>query len=208
MMYKKYISQFLATVLLFSFFGSSFSMNMARPYEFLFQAERKPDYTMQLTTLGEFSFGCAKGYNEEGCDVNILRIWNADQNSLKMLDGFEDSTAIGQKRIQVNANDDGTRGHFLVDGDLSMNGFSLSGRWALPKGFVIRAHVPFYFAKLKCVNWLNQTEDITSDDARTKTYLTDDLFSNVSTIFLVCVHAEHLKKSPCSAPQVQHLVIF
>jgi len=153
-MYKKY-SRSLAAVALLFFCNSIFSMNMARPYEFLFQAERKPDYRMQITTLGEFSFGQAKGYNEDGCDVNILRIYNPDQNALKMLDGFADSTAIGQKRIQVNANDDGVRGHYLVCGDLSMQGLSISGRWALPYHLAIRAHMPFYFAQLKNVSWIN-----------------------------------------------------
>jgi len=157
-------------------------MNIAHPQQFLFQAERNPDYRMQLTTLGEFSVSCAKGYDECGCDVNVLRIWNPDQNALKMLDGFADETAIGQKRIQVGANDDGVRGHYLVCGDLSMNGLSLSGRWALPKGFAIRAHMPFYFSKLKNVRWQNQTQDITADDARTKAYLTDDLFAHACTL--------------------------
>jgi len=180
-MYKKN-SISLAAVALLLFSNFCFSMNMVRPYEFLFQAERKPDYKMQVTTLGEFSFGHAKGYDENGCDVNILRIYNPDQNALKMLDGFDDTTAIGQKRIQVNANDDGKRGHYLVCGDLSMQGLSFSGRWALPKHFSVRAHIPFYFAKLKSVSWMNQTEDITVDDARVRNYLTDDFFANVCTL--------------------------
>jgi len=137
---------------------------------------------MQVVGLGQASVSDAKSFDENGCRVNVLRIWDEDQNSLKMLDGFADSSAIGQRRILVNANDDGVRGHYLVDGDLSAHGFALSGRWSLPKGFSIATHFPFYFMRLQNVSWCEQTKDITADDARTKEYLTNDFFTNVCTL--------------------------
>ena len=35
-----------------------------------------------------------------------------------MLDGFESDSVIGQKRVAIDADDDGQRGHFIVGGDL------------------------------------------------------------------------------------------
>lgn len=158
---------------------ASSAMNLVHPYETIIRAEHTPFYSMQLIGLGQFSVGKAKGYNENGCSVNVLNIWNADQDALKMLDGFADDTAIGQRRILVNANDDGVRGHYLVHGDLSACAFALSGRWALPHFFALSAHLPLYHMKLSNVSWCNQTKDITADDARTRQYLTDDFFKNV-----------------------------
>lgn len=176
-MYKK-ITMLLAILSLFVA-NISFGMNLTRPYDSLVRAERKDDCTFQLKLLGQGSFSCAKGFDEDGCKVNILRIWNEDQNALKMLDGFDPATAIGQTRVHVSANDDGARGHFLVDGDLSAHGLAFSSRWCLPQNFSFVAHIPFYFMNMKNVAWSEQTQEVTADDYRTKQYLTDDFFANV-----------------------------
>lgn len=180
MMYKKLMTLLAGLLLLFAS-GTAFSMNMTRPYNSLIRAETSPGYRMQVVGLGQASVSDAKGFDEDGCRVNVLRIWNGDQNALKMLDGFSDDSLIGQRRILVGANDDGARGHYLVDGDLSAQGFALSGWWSLPKGFSVATYFPFYFMRLQKVNWCEQTKDITSDDARTKEYLTNDFFNNVCT---------------------------
>ncbi len=180
-MYKKLLAR--SWVLGIVFIAQSVAaMNLIHPYETIIRAEHTPFYSMQVIGLGQFSLGKAKGYDECGCRVHPLRIWNADQDAIKMLDGFSDDTAIGQRRILVNANDDGVRGHYIVDGDFSAAGFALSGRWALPHSFAIAAHFPFYHMKLSNVSWCNETKDITADDARTRKYLTDDFFNNVYTL--------------------------
>ncbi|MCK5632966.1 hypothetical protein KAH94_04405 [bacterium] len=178
MIHKKYTNRLFAALLIFTC-SSSFSMNITRPYNFFARAEHLDDYRMQLFVFGQGSFSCAKGFNDDGCQVNILRIWNDDQNALKMLEGFPVESDIGQTRIRIDANDDGVRGHFLVDGDLSAHGLAFSARWSLPEHLSIVTHVPLYFMRLKNVCWQEQTKDITASDARTKTYLTNDFFKNV-----------------------------
>lgn len=178
-MYNKQLFTRCLTMGLLAVSSGASAMNLTHPYETIIFADHTPFYSMQVIGLGQFSAGKAKGYNEEGCRVNPLRIWNADQDALKMLDGFDNNTAIGQRRILVNANDDGVRGHYLVSGDFSVSSFALSGRWALPHHFAIAAHFPFYHMKLSNVCWSEQTKDITADDARTKQYLTNELSKNV-----------------------------
>ncbi len=178
-MYKKYTARFVAVFFLSIYGCCVFAMNITRPYDPFVRAETKPGYRMQVSALGQASFGSAKGYNEDGCKVNILRIWNTDQNALKMLDGFDENSKIGQMRVRVGANDDGVRGHFLVDGNFSAYGFALSSQWALPAHFSVALHLPFYFMRLKNVRWTEQTKNVTADDARTKQYLTNDFFANV-----------------------------
>jgi len=180
-MYKRYATRFL--IISFFIFGQAAqAMNMILPRHAWVKAERRPEYMMQLSCLGQFSFGEAKAYNEDGCSVNVLRMFDADQNALKMLDGFDSETDIGQRRIRIGANDDGVRGHFLVNGDLNAHGLAFSGRWSLPYNFSFAVHVPFYFMSLKNVCWQDQTQNFTADDARTKEHLTDSFFANVAEL--------------------------
>lgn len=177
-MYKKIVTRF--TIISFLVLTTIVEgMNITRPYESLIRAEYCSNSCFDVAAIVHASFSDAKGFNEDGCKVNVLRIWDEQQDALKMLDGFAAETEIGQRRVLVNTNDDGVRGHFLVDGDLSAYGFSLVGRWLLPKNFSVVTYIPFYFMQLKGVTWQDQTRNITADDARTKEYLTNDFFANV-----------------------------
>ena len=175
--------------LLFLFCTNSFGMNVFRPHDFFLQMEQQEKRGWQFTLFGQASVGDAKGYDEEGCSVNMLRIWNADQNSLKMLDGFDDTTEIGQLRIRVAANDDGVRGHFLTCGDMSWYGGALTARWGLPQDLSIFVSLPFYHQEVNDVVWTEQTKDVTADDARVKQYLTNDFFNNVTSLGGPCLQA-------------------
>jgi len=168
-------------VFLLSIATTGYSMNLTQPYDPFVQQERTKGYRLQFSVLGQGSFSSAKGYDEDGCRVNVLRIWNSDQNALKMLDGFDSDTKIGQMRVRVGANDDGVRGHFTVCGDYKKHGVSFSGRWRFHEDFSIVAHVPVWHDSLKNVLWSEQTKDLTADDIRTKQYLTDNFFDNVCT---------------------------
>jgi hypothetical protein len=179
---KKLIIRFSGVVCFLGAVWHAQAMNLVHPYDLIVRAEHTPFYALQVIGIGQGSVGHAKCYNEHGCRVNVLNMWNDDQDALAMLDGFDDDTAIGQRRILVNANDDGVRGHYRVHGDFSAAGFAFSGRWALPHYFAISAHLPVYHMRLHNVQWCNETKDITADDARTRTYLTDDFCNNVYSL--------------------------
>lgn len=160
------------------------SMNLLRPYDTLirpYPPSPKPDRSVwwQDFFIGEGGVS-SKGFNGDAHHVDATRIWQCTQDSLAMLDGFPDDSDIGKKRIEVDANDDGTRGHFLVDGDLDTK---FAGAYALRafflKSWSVSAYLPFYVQELKNVSWCDQTKDLSPEDSRVKQLLTNDIVANV-----------------------------
>jgi len=155
------------------------AMNLLQPYDTIIRPPFTGKYPWQISLYGETGFG-TKALNSCGDCANVLRIWHADQNALKMLEGFSVESPIGQKRIQLDANDDGTRGHFLVCGDLEFNySIAFAVRYGFLPHWSIAAFLPFFSMRLKNVCWEDQTKDITDADLRVKEFLTDDFFTNV-----------------------------
>ncbi len=168
--------------LLFFFICATISinaMNLLQPYDTLIRPPFTGDYPWQMSVYGEYGFNTI-ALDSCGECANVLRIWQGEQNALKMLEGFNDSSQIGQKRVQVDANDDGTRGHFLVSGDLDLDySFAVAMRYAFLPRWSIGLYLPFFQMKLKNVCWEDLTKNITNKDARVKEFLTDDFFTNV-----------------------------
>jgi hypothetical protein len=172
----------MSCALLVSSFGQIYGMYLMRPYEQMLRPEMRPDYCFQMSLLGEHGFNTL-GLDEDGNKVNVLRIWNQDQNALKMLEGFDPASPIGQRRILIGANDDGVRGHFDVHGDLDYQfGCAFSGRLGFCHGLSVSAYLPYYRIKLTNVSWHEKTLNLTADDARVKSYLTNDFFANVAQL--------------------------
>lgn len=168
---------YLLTLSLISF--DAFGMNLLRPYDSLIRPMYTHNYPWQASVWAEFGIS-DKGYNSDNHTTNVLRIWNDDQNALAMLDGFDDESTIGQKRIQIDASDDGVRGHFCVDADLK-NRFSgmLAMRSFFKDTWSVSAYLPLYSMELEHVCFVDQTKDTTAQDLRVKDLLTDDFFANV-----------------------------
>ena len=126
----------------------------------------------------------------DGCNVarsqyvaNALRIWQPEQNALKMLQGFPEDSPITQLRNQLDADDNGKRGHFLVSSDFDLRySAALAARVRFLKDFSFAAYLPFYSMELKNVHWHDQTEDITDEDLRVKRLLNDDFFALVEEL--------------------------
>lgn len=157
---------------------SAQGMNLLRPYDSLIRPSYNNDHRIQLLFVGEAGIS-DKGWSDD-CRTNVLRIWNPDQDALSMLDGFPDNTPIGQKRIELDANDDGVRGHFCVDGRLRNKFSAYAGARAFfRENWSISAYVPFYSMELDRVCWKDQTKNVSDEDARVKELLTDDFFANV-----------------------------
>ncbi len=159
--------------------NTALSMNLLQPFDTLIRPEYDGKKPFQASFLAETGFGDS-GFNDCGHKVNVLQIWDADQNALKMLEGFDSESLIGKKRIEVDANDDGVRGHFNVCGglDLDFAGAFLF-RWLFFENLTLNVYFPFYVMQLKNVVWEDQTQDITDEDRRVKELLTNNFCANV-----------------------------
>lgn len=172
----------LRSLFLVNSVGSMHGMYIMRPYEQMLRPEMRADYSMQLVLVPEHGFG-QTGFDEDGDRINVLKLWHKDQNALKMLEGADPLSPIGQRRILIGANDDGMRGHFEVTGDLDYRfGLAFSGRIGFCHGLSVSAYLPYYSLKLAQVVWREKTLNLTADDARVKHYLTDDFFTNLKQL--------------------------
>ncbi len=155
------------------------AMFLLRPYEQMVEPEFQKDFCWQFSILPEVGFDTV-AFNENGACVNPLQIWNPTQDALKMLEGFDPLSAIGQLRTKIGANDDGVRGHFIVNGDFKYHGgVGFSARKGFPYNLCLGVHMPVYSLALQNVQWINETQNISADDARVRQYLTNDFFTNV-----------------------------
>lgn len=158
------------------------AMNLLQPYDILVRPQYRLNKNFHLDFFAEHGFS-AHGFNNKGCRVNPLQIWNTDQNALAMLQGFEPSSEIGQLLTNLRADgaiDDGVRGHYQVTGNLQTNwSFALSGRWQFYKDFFLTAHIPAYGMQLTDVCWQEQTNMVSAGDFSIKNKLTNDFFDNV-----------------------------
>ncbi len=158
------------------------AMNILQPWEPLVRPDYSSARMFQVYSLVEAGYN-QLGLNSDGTHVNVLQIYNREQNALKMLDGFPVSSCIGQKRIQVDADDDGVRGHFNVCGDLKLlAAFSFNLRCFFTDAFSVGFYFPFLSMRLNDVYWQNLTQDIDEQDFRVRELLTDHFFSNVCAL--------------------------
>ena len=134
------------------------AMNVVRPFKFFFNPAPHYGTRWQLFARPEYGFD-AKGFNHASCRVNVAQIWQAQENAIAMLNGFDCESSIGQKRIRVDANDDGIRGQFDVCADLNVDfGCTLAARRALPHNILLGIYLPFYTMQLKNVRWIRQNK--------------------------------------------------
>lgn len=158
------------------------AMNMVKPYTVFLRPHFPEDLRFLASVYAEKGF-CADGFDECGNKVNVLRILSCDQNALAMLDGFDETSDIGQLRVSLNANDDGTRGHFNVCGDLKHRySLAFSGAVSLPYDFSLHLYLPVHSTSLSNVFWEDQTKQASAEDFRVKQQLTDDIFDHVDKL--------------------------
>jgi len=162
------------------------AMNFLRPYDSNIDPLYVNGYQGQcwgFSLFAERGVHDAKAFNSDSNFTAPLRIWQCDQNALQMLDGFPDDSPIGKLRMRVDANDDGTRGHFNVCGNLNSSfGGAVELYWFMIPHLSLTFYFPFYKMTLTDVIWQNLTKDVTIQDARVREYLTDDFFENVKEL--------------------------
>lgn len=158
---------------------SAYAMNLLlRPYDTLLRPEIYLDRCGELSFWAEAGVRPAHGYNEDGASVDVLNIWNPNQDALAMLDGFPDTSPITQLRTALNATDDGVRGHLVFDSTLNLNfGGAIGGRWYFLPHAWFTLYLPFYKAQLKDVTFMDLTQSNTAADFRVK-----NLMNNLATI--------------------------
>lgn len=153
------------------------AMNLLQPYNILIRPAHTPGYHFQCFALGETGFA-SRNYDACGAVNSPLRIWNSDQNALAMLNGFAADSIIGQKRSALDANDNGVRGHFCVDGDLDLPfAAAFAARFFFLENWSLSFYLPAYVMRLNNVVWTDLTQDQTAEDQRVKQLLTNNIFS-------------------------------
>jgi hypothetical protein len=158
----------------------AYAMNWLRQYDILVRPELHWNTNWMLTNWTETGFKPATAFNACDEQVNAAQFLNSNQDGLAMLNGFNPSTAIGQLRLQVDANDDGVRGHFNVCADLRELFTTIFGAYyKFHDNFWVAGYLPVMGQRLTNVNWNNQTLSLTASDARVQNYLTNDFFTNV-----------------------------
>jgi hypothetical protein len=130
----------------------------------------------------ETGFGF-KNFNENEPVASPLQIWQKEQDGLAMLKGFGSDSPITALSNQLNANDDGVRGHFAVQGDLDLVcAAALTTRFFFLRDWWVSVFMPIYMMKLKHVCFADLTKNNNDADYRVKTLLTDDFVSTVRTL--------------------------
>lgn len=163
------------------FFALSLSgMYIPTPYNIMI---RPPFENKRFQIFGSIEGGIHNSaYAEEGA-ANALRIWQPEQDALAMLNGFDPLSAIGMKRIQVDATDDGVRGFFIPSGKLALRwATTLSTNLRFYDDWTLRFYAPFYATELSDVCWVDQTLSNNPEDLRVKEYLTNDFFAQVKQL--------------------------
>lgn len=170
--------RFLITVIALSGLPAA-GMNLLRPYDTLIRPMYNNRFPWQCSVWAEAGI-LTRSFNNNSHHTNALSIWNQTQDGLAMLDGFGDQTDIGAKRVQVNADDDGVRGHFCASGDLKS---LFSGMFAVRSFFrenwSFGVYLPLYSMELTDVCWIDQTKNTTAQDQRVHEFLTNNFFQNV-----------------------------
>lgn len=173
---------FLSGLLSSLFFNIAYGMNLINLYDTLVLPDKAECSKYQFYAIGQTGIA-TKSYDECSSVENVLRIWNKEQNSLKMLEGLSADTQIGQLRTRLNSNDDGTRGHFKVCGDFDVDFAGHFGGWLyFNKQFFFNFELPVYSMQLKNVKWTDLTQNVNADDFRVKEYLTNNFAQNVKEL--------------------------
>ncbi len=158
--------------------------NLLRPFDPNFFPNHWTGQKGQFTPTLAFGASNPQGRTGTGDTVNVLQTLFGTQDALAMLKGFPPTSQQAQLGQLINIdNDDGVRGHFVVTGDLKARfvGF-FTGRYNWENGAWVGASLPVLSLKVDNVQWVDQTQNVTLDDALTHQYLTDNFAQNVATL--------------------------
>lgn len=156
-------------------YSDIFPINLFWEYDVNLRTERWECEKFEECFIPEFAVKI-DGRNSDHHKVNVLQIWQANQDALSMLQGFDSDSKIGQFASQFNfVTDDGNRGHLLPTATLEAFDFAFVGQYYLPHDFYVSLFLPFYSMRLVDVQFKDLTEDNTFQDEFVKENLTNNI---------------------------------
>ncbi len=135
----------------------------------------------EILVIPSISFA-GQGRSCHGDKVNPLQYLATTQDALAMLKGFPVGSIESQIGQNINIDDDnGMRGHFVINGDLSFESSVFEYSYRFFSEWFLRFRMPVYIARINHTSWVDQTQNLTYDDMLTHQLLTDNFFNNVET---------------------------
>jgi len=131
-----------------------------------------------------------KSKNPDEDETGVLRLYNSTESSITMLMGADSGTDIYNLAAQLEAagvTDDGTRGHFRLDGKFEETNLNFYGKYKFTFGFIpgnfdFTFYLPFKFMEIKDVSWNDLTESLTFADLLVHSLVTDSIANNVRNL--------------------------
>lgn len=176
-MIKRFIFFNFITFLCLIAANNLFGMNIIKPYDVFLRPDIKEGKRFQIFAWTDAGLD-ARGFNSYNDKVNVLQIWNNDQNAIAMLNGSNPESTIGELRTSLG-DDDGCRGHFCVNGELKPVGTTIAARYILPYNISLGLYFPVYSMKLDKVTW-NDLTPVT--DVIMREDLTNNFAANVKEL--------------------------
>lgn len=151
-----------------------FPLNVFRPWDINLRPPYCPGKQWQLA--GNMQTGLkAHGYNPDGDKVNVLQLWQPNQDALAMFLGFPTNSPLTQffQNTLGSPIDDGTRGHLQFAGTFHLQaGAGISAYHYFAHHLLISAHLPIYAMKLSNIHFKDLTQNVTASDTLVRTQLT------------------------------------
>jgi len=153
--------------------------NIHMPYDGDFsQWAWAPHVRTHLGVRGQYMVA-SKAYNEDEKRVPISQIHSAKESTLAMLEGSVPGTVLHGLANRLRASQDGTRGMFEVQGELSWKQLCVDALYRLhmiklPGVFWLGVHLPIIDASIHNVSWKSLTKSETLQDDEVKSLLVHD----------------------------------
>ncbi len=137
-----------------------------------------PHMRMHVGVRGQYMIQ-SKAYNENEKQVPVTQIYSAKESVLAMLEGSIPGSALHGLANRVRGSQDGTRGMFEVQGDLSWQQLCVDALYRLhmiklPGIFSAGIHVPVIHASMHTVSWKSLTKSETLQDDEVNNLLVHD----------------------------------
>lgn len=158
-------------------------VNSMWPYDTSIRPTFNNERRWQLAFYGEGGYHNAKGFNDDGENVNPLQIWNKQQNALAMLEGFPKESPISQLRAELLNCDNGIRGRFNVCGEFKMPyNLAFASRFFFADDWSLGLYLPAFQMTLQDVHFQDLTPNVDNLDKLVHRLLTDNLAENVQEL--------------------------
>ena len=157
--------------------------NILRSHDINFKSMHKKDCYKSLSVRSSVGLN-QTARNAKGDKVSSPQYLSSEQNALAMIKGMPEGSQARAISDIINWHDDnGVRGHYIVDGDFNiLSQVVVTGQYHFDHEWTIGLSLPFYHMRFDNIVWNNQTKNETADDRNTRRLLTNNFFSNVAKL--------------------------